>query len=73
MHYVPRGSLVSVSTIINSTPFILLSIDSVDGPGSVPGDAAGDRAVSSALLCASRRLHYHRRGYLRPARADGNS
>lgn len=53
--------------------FILLSIDSVDGPGSVPGDAAGDRAVSSALLCASRRLHYHRRGYLRPARADGNS
>lgn len=65
--------LCRFSTIINSAPLILLSIDGVDGPGSVPGDAAGGRAVSSALLCAPRCLHYHRRGYLRPARADGDS
>ncbi len=53
--------------------FFLLSVDSVDGSGSVPGDSAGGGAVSSALLCAPRRLHYHRRGDLRSAGADGDS
>lgn len=53
-------------------PLILLSVDSVDGSGSVPGDAAGGWAVSSAGLCAPCCLHYHGRGYLRSTRTDGD-
>lgn len=60
--------ILVVSPTLNFPP----SVDIVDGSGSLPRDAAGGGAVSSALFCAPRCLHHHRGSDLRPARADGH-
>lgn len=58
--------------VVPPTINFLPSVDIVDGSDSLPGDAAGGGAVSSALFCAPRRLHHHRGGDLGPAGSDGH-